>query len=200
MHPHRLDKLAHLISHALNPSMVGLVVFAGLTWLDKAAWTAGSAGVLLFSILPGIILVRLRRTGYIDHLYPSDGNQRGRLLLLGAICYFLGCLLLFLLGAPGLLIGAGCAFFCNTFLVWMINRHWKISIHATGVGGGLLILWLAGGTGMWPLAPALPLVAWARLRLGYHTAAQVAAGALLGGVATGLILGLTLWIEGIFSA
>ena len=98
------------------------------------------------------------------------------------------------------MIGAGCAFFCNTCLVWIINRQWKISIHATGVGSGLLILCLAGGTGMWPLAPALPLVAWARLRLGYHTAAQVAAGALLGGVATGSILGLTLWIEGILSA
>jgi hypothetical protein len=200
MEPYRLDKLASLISHALNPSMVGLGVFAGLTWMDMGAWPAGTAGVFLFSILPGTILFRLRRTGYIDQLYPNDGYQRGRLLLLGATCYFLGSIVLLLVSAPALMVGAGCAFCCNTLLVWLINRKWKISIHATGVGGALLILFLAGGTVLLSLAPTLPLLAWARLRLGSHTLAQVMAGALLGGSATGLTLGLILWIEALCSA
>ena len=191
----RLDKLAYLISHALNPSMVGLGVFAGLTSLDRAAWPAGAVGVFLYSIFPGIILFRLRRSGYIDQLYPNDGKQRERLLLLGAGCYFLGCILLLLANAPALMVGAGCAFCANTSLVWLINRQWKISIHTTGVGSGLLVLLLAGGTVVWSLAPALPLVAWARLRLGSHTPAQLAAGALLGGGVTGSTLGLTRWIE-----
>lgn len=200
MEPCRLDKLASLISHALNPSVVGLGVFGGLTWMDRGAWPAGTAGVFFFSILPGTILFHLRRTGHIDQLYPNDRKQRGRLLLLGVTCYFLGSMVLLLLSAPTLMVGAGCAFCCNTLLVWLINRKWKISIHAAGVGGGLLILLLAGGTGLWSLAPALPLLAWSRLRLGSHTPAQVMAGASLGGSATGLTLGLTFWIEALWSA
>lgn len=186
----RLDKVAVVVSHLLNPALVAWWVFGSLTWLVGGGWIAGMVGVVFYALIPGSILLYMYRAGFVEELYPPERSQRAPLLLLGTACYFLGFIALGLAGVPGLVLGAGCAYCINTLLVWQINRHWKISIHAVGVSGGLMILLLAAGPGLWPLLVALPLVAWARLRLNSHTPAQVAVGALLGGCSTGLLLSL----------
>lgn len=188
----RLEKLASLVSHLLNPAGLALVVFIILTWLLQDAWLAGMIGMLLYSVIPGLLLILLYRVGYIAELYPDERSQRAGLLLLGTLCYFLGFAVLLLLKAPMPMLVAGFAFGSNTLLVWLINRFWKISIHAVGVSGGVSVLLLTGGSSLWPFLLALPLVGWARLRLKAHTPAQVAAGFLLGGSATALLCALTL--------
>lgn len=186
----RLEKIASLVSHLLNPAGLAMGVFAVLTWLMREAWVAGMVGMLLYSIIPGVLLVYLYRAGYITALYPDERSQRGGLLMLGTLCYFAGVAVLVLLEAPLPMLVAGCAFGCNTLLVWWINQYWKISIHAVGVGGGVSVLLLAGGASLWPALLTLPLVAWARLRLRAHTLAQVTAGLLLGGCSTLLLCAL----------
>jgi len=189
----QLKKLASLISHLLNPSGLALAVFIMLTWLAQEAWLAGVVGVFLYSIIPALILLYLYRAGHIADLYPNERRQRAGLLLLGSLCYFLGFVVLLLLEAPVPMLVAGGAFGCNTLLVWLINRYWKISIHAVGASGGVSVLLLAGGAHLWPFLLALPLVAWARLHLKAHTPAQVAAGFLLGGCSTSLLCTLMLY-------
>ena len=187
----RLDRAAVVVSHLLNPAMVAWWVFAGLAWLAGAGWVAATVGVVFFALVPGLVLLYLSWAGVVDEVYPSDRSQRQRPLLLGVACYALGLVALGLAGAPGFMLGAGCVYCGNTLLVWQINKYWKISIHAVGVSGGLLILLLVGGSAWWPLLGALPLVAWARLQLKAHTPAQVAAGALLGVCSSALLF--TLW-------
>jgi len=183
----RLEKIASLVSHLLNPAGLAMAVFVVLTWLTQEAWVAGVVGVLLYAIIPAIFLVYLYRAGYITDLYPDERNQRAGLLLSGALCYFAGFAVLLLLEAPVHMLIAGCTFGFNTLLVWWINQYWKISFHAVGVGGGVSVLMLAGGVSLWPALLAMPLVAWSRLRLKAHTPAQVTAGLLLGGCSTILL-------------
>lgn len=185
-----LDFLAWLISHLLNPAMVAWGVFSGLIWLKGGAWWAGLAGITFYSVVPGVALLHLYRTGMIGDVYLPERAQRARLLPLGVAWYFAGLVVLWVLQAPTPMLGAGCAFCGMALLVWQIDRYWKISIHATGVGGGLGIVLAAAGWSLWPLSLSLPLVMWARLRLQAHTPAQVWAGAILGGSAGSLLLNL----------
>jgi membrane-associated phospholipid phosphatase len=170
--------------------MVAWGVFAGLAWLAGGHWWAGLTGMFFYGLVPALALILLYRNGAISHVYLPERDQRARLLLLGAGCYFLGCIGLWLAGAPTLMMGAGCVYCGNALLVWRINRHWKISIHAVAVTGGLLLLLVASGGRLWPLSLALVLVAWARLQLQAHTIGQVLGGILLGGVSTGLLIGV----------
>jgi hypothetical protein len=188
--PNWLDFLAWLISHLLNPAMVAWGVFSGLTWLKGGTWWAGLAGITFYSVVPGVALLYLYRTGMIGDVYLPERSQRARLLPLGVAWYFAGLVVLWLVKAPTPMLGAGCAFCGMALLVWQIDRFWKISIHATGVGGGLGIVLAAAGWSLWPLSLSLPLVMWARLRLQAHTPAQVWAGAILGGSAGSLLLNL----------
>jgi membrane-associated phospholipid phosphatase len=190
LHSDRSERMAAFVSHVLNPAGLALGVFMVLTYLMREAWIAGATGVLLYAVMPGALLIYLHRIGFITELYPEERRQRANLLLLGALCYFCGYGILLWLDAPLLMLVAGCAFALNTLLVLWINRFWKISIHAVGVSGGVSVLLLAGGVTLWPALLALPLVAWARLRLRAHTPAQVTAGLLLGGSSTILLQAL----------
>ena len=184
-----LDRLALLLSHLLNPALVACWVFTALALWGGGNWKAGLVGLIFYALVPGLFLVVLYRNGFVQDLYPPERSQRGRLLLLGTGCYLLGFAVLVAAGAAQSMLGAGCSFFCNALIVWCINRHWKISIHAVGVAGGILILLLAFGFELWLLFLALPMVAWARLRLRSHSPAQVAVGAVLGGLMSAVIFG-----------
>lgn len=171
-----MTKLAHLLAHLLNPLMLALVIFAVHGWRGDlvAAWV----GIGIFSALPGaFLLLRLRRLG---QLYPDDRRVRGVLLRQGAVCYGLGLGALYGLGATPGALAAGTVFVAHTLAIWWINRFWKISIHAAGVGGAICILLASVGQGAWPFVLCLPAIAWARLYLGAHTPWQVGAGAALG--------------------
>jgi hypothetical protein len=80
--------------------------------------------------------------------------------------------------------------------VWLIGSTlvsfvWKISLHEGATVGMLcLVAWLfgIGAAGAFVWAPLL--VAWARLRLGQHTPAQLLAGAAAAGAAFALALRL----------
>ena len=179
-----LRRIASLVSHLLNPAALALLVFGMLAWRAPADWVAGGVGVLLYAVVPGVLLVYLFRAGHISALYPDERRERAAMLLVGSLCYFAGVAVLYWCRAPFPMLLAGCAFGCNAMLVWLINQHWKISIHAVGVGGGVSILLLSGGVSLWPFLLALPLVAWARLQLRAHTPAQVTAGLVLGSAST----------------
>ncbi len=187
MSVHGWRRLACLLSHLLNPAGLALAVFGGLVWGHPQAWAAGAVAVVLYSLVPGVALLGLHRSGRIPALYPEERQERAGMLLAGATCYFAGVAALRWCGAPLPMLLAGATFGVNALLVWLINRHWKISIHAVGVGGGVCLLLLAGGLSRWPVLAAIPLVAWARLHLQAHTPAQVAAGLALGSLSAALL-------------
>ena len=174
--------LAVVASHLLNPSMVALGVFVGLGWNSGGQWSAVAIGVLFYCIIPGTVLVCLKRLGCIDEFYPSERSRRAPLLVLGACFYFLGVPALYLSDAPHIMLAAGAVFLGNAVLAWIVNRRWKISIHAVGGGAGVVVLIGGGGTVFWPVVVTLPVVGWARWTLNCHSVMQLASGASIGSI------------------
>ncbi len=174
--------LARLISHAFNPAGLALVVFAIWAMLYPVDRAQVLIGLCFYVVLPALALLYLLRTGRIDALYPHRREERDGLLLAGLASYSLGYISLLLMDSPAPMCSTGLSFSAATLFVWLINRHWKISIHCVGVGGAIVLLCFAGGEIVWPSLLAIPLVAWARLKLLAHTPLQVVAGLLLGGI------------------
>ncbi len=172
--------VAQLISHVFNPGGLALMVF--FTWGVLYPGERGQllVGLCFYVVLPGLALLYLLRTGRIDALYPQQRQQRDGLLLAGVVSYGLGYISFILIDAHPLMYTTGLSFCAATLLVWLINRHWKISIHCVGVGGAVSLLCVAGGMAFWPSLLLIPLVSWARLSLLAHTLLQIVAGLVLG--------------------
>lgn len=173
--------LARLISHAFNPAGLALLVFVVSAMLFPSQGGEIWIGLCFYVVFPALALLYLLRSGRIDALYPHRREERNGLLLAGFASYSLGYILLLLTESSALMCSTGLSFSAATLCVWLINRHWKISIHCVGVGGAIVLLFFVGGEGFWPSALAIPLVAWARLKLLAHTPLQLIAGFLLGG-------------------
>lgn len=173
-----MRKTALFLSHLLNPSMLALLVFGALGWQEE--WFIGVVGAGVYAVLPGLSLLLLVRLRRLDQIYPDDRGVRGVLLLQGALCYALGWGVLYGLGASLLVLVTAATYVVNTLSIWVINRHWKISIHAAGVGGTSCILLVSVGELAWPFVLSLPAITWARLYLRAHTPVQIGAGAALG--------------------
>ena len=113
----------------------------------------------------------------------STREERVQPLVFGSIYCGLGFLLLKYLNAPALIQGLMFCYAFNTAIVWFITRKWKISIHAIGLSGPLVALWLHGFHLPIFMGIALVLLCVSRVILKVHTPAQVIAGA---GMAMGL--------------
>ena len=113
------------------------------------------------------------------------------MLLVGTACYLLGYAAVVGLDLNDGLRWMGLTFSAGAAAVWGIDRFWKISIHTTGVGGGVVLL--AGiSPELWPVWGVLPLAAgWARWRRGAHNQLQLVAGTALGAMLAWLLRGHT---------
>lgn len=144
-------------------------------------------GMIFFTtfILPGAAAYSLVRLGHLDSVEMDKREQRGLPLFFTGVCYAVTAYLLY--REPNFdalfyfVMGVIAA---SVFLTYIISRFWKISAHATGMGGslGLLLVlnWLAPEAMLvGPIALAIFLagaVLSARLSLHAHTPAQVYAG------------------------
>ena len=124
-------------------------------------------------------------------------DQKTRMLPMGivAVCYLLGIVamsnMLFAFLITRFLIAALC---CVAF-AFFVNLYWKISLHMTAAGGLLGMLAVVCYAGLANLQQALVgclllagLLGSARLRLGSHNLAQVAAGAGGGAVISVVVI------------
>jgi len=75
-------------------------------------------------------------------------------------------------------------------IMMVITFWWKISMHASSLGGVATMLTVLYGAVMLPLFVLLVLVSWSRVVLRRHTVTQVIAGSLAGIVLSLVILKL----------
>ena len=196
-------RLANAVSYVLNPLVFPPVAFALIdahfgAGLPEVAWTFG-VSLAFFCLVPLLYVVGMIRQGRAESLEVRERSARLRPLLVGIASYTLGALLLWqTVEGPALpLIVAFAALFpINTAVILLINTRWKISLHMTSLAGfvGVLLftaltVWrdLPGGVEaaltaatVAPLVLLVPLLMWARVRVGAHTVGQVAAGAAFG--------------------
>lgn len=183
--PSRGTRLARAVTEVLAPTSLAAAQVLLVSW-DSAPGMAGLAWGLLAAtfcgLLPaGIVLVGVRRHRWTDR-HLRTRQQRPVPLLAGIASFLVGLGMLVVLDAPRQLTALVVAMLTGLAATLVVNLWWKLSIHTAAAGGTVAILILTYGSALTLAIPAVAVVAWSRVRLGDHTPAQTAAGALLGGL------------------
>lgn len=184
-------QLSRAISCLLHPLMIPTILVAVLVYGNTVLAIIAPASKLILLgtvaintlVIPGLFIVLLHTLGYIPDLSLAEPRQRLIPMIILAVCY-LGCaymlsnLMLAYLIKRFLYGALGCVIFA-----FIVTFYWKISLHMTAMGGlvATLLIMHFGGFGHLPYTiMAFILLAGmlgsARLQLGQHNPAQVAAG------------------------
>ena len=176
-------RIANLTSNILSPFLVSLAIILLISFestsstLDALKWALIS---LALSVLPVfLVIVYLVRNGRLDAIFTNVREQRTKIYLLVGLCASVNWIILIYLGAPSILVAAFAGGFSMAVIFMCINLWWKISLHTALVAASVTVMvmlygWIAAVT-----VALVPLTAWARIELNYHSLAQVATGALL---------------------
>jgi membrane-associated phospholipid phosphatase len=190
-----LSKIAKIISTIFHPFIfcwftlsILISTDSHLATLDKIFFWAIA---IIFSSLATIIFVYdLKSKGIIESVDIDSKDERIKPFLVGGISNLIGFLLLRFFDAPHII--QGLLFSCTaiSFLLLILTRWWKISVHATGISVFIVILNYHFGRMILPLYSIIVLVCLSRLLLKKHTIEQVMIGAMLGLTVTALQLQL----------
>lgn len=186
---HWRTRLARVVTEVFAPSPLAAVVLVIVAWrfspTTSEALKWASLGILFAPAVPLLYLFRQLRRGRVTDHHVRRREQRAPIILFTLACGFVALVVLSRLGAPRQVIGLVCSGAAGLIVALAITRFWKISIHA-GVAAGIVVVFLElFGWWMLLLAPLAALVCWARVAVGDHTPAQVAAGAVVGAVVSG---------------
>jgi hypothetical protein len=180
----RVRTAADRVSLALNPSLLTGAFFVILAWKFEpttiARFRAGGAAFIFATLVPIASLFALVAVGRLSDVEMRIRSERDVVYGVCLASYALGALLLFAIGASWPLWGFMALQVPVTAVLGLVNRRWKVSIHATAIAG----LCAAGVVffGRWA-APALlllPLAAWGRWAAGAHSGRELIVGAALG--------------------
>jgi membrane-associated phospholipid phosphatase len=179
-----LITFASFISLLFHPMLISAFTFAVLIYSEKSSTQSPHLIffiALLFSTLLSIAMVMyLRKKGIVSDADVSAREQRVKPLMIGALFNGIGFLVLRYMDASVLVQGLMFCYAFNTMIISFISRYWKISIHAIGLSGPLVALWLFGVQFPVFMILAMVLLGVSRVILKSHTPAQVLAGTFLG--------------------
>jgi hypothetical protein len=178
-----VSAVARWVSIIGHPFVMTLVMVAGaalrLNTPREAAQTVLLVGVV--ALVPiGVLMLRQVRSGSWTNVDASNRAERPLLftVAIAALAVLLGAMIVFrpessmIRGAVGVLaMLAACA---------VATRWIKVSLHmAFATLAATTLLFLGSPLG-WPLVGLLPALAWSRLVLKRHSAAEVAVGLVMG--------------------
>ncbi|WP_308307476.1 hypothetical protein [Streptomyces sp. ISL-10] len=184
--------VARHVTDVLQPRNL---LLAGMTGIGLAAaghWTGilwGLLGALCAGIVPAAYIEWERRRGTWGDRHVVDRGQRAPifLVILGSIGT--GTPAMVLGHAPRGILLAMVALWAMTVVLLTVNTVWKISVDSA-VASAVVTLTALVHSPWWIAAyPVAVAVCWSRVALGYHTAAQTAAGAALGAASAAAFLG-----------
>lgn len=198
-------RLALAVTYLVSPLSLAPLLLGGLASASGASGRDVSAvvgwAVALVAVVPALVLAAMVRRGAVATMEVREQDRRTVPYLVGGACTFVLGLVLLRVLDDGQRLAAASALWqaATTAVLLAVNRGWKISVHLVAVAGTFATLAWARFAGALPVpdtwlvtaALAVPLVAWARLRLRAHTPGEVLAGALVGLLLPPLQL--TLW-------
>lgn len=191
-----LYKIARISSTLFVPPTLTLFSFTYLG-LQMESTTANQfvvigSGFLWTFLLPIIFFVIMLKKKKIINQDADLKEERTFPFLFGLSLLLIGYFLLRTFNIHPLTLTFWFCYIINTLTIILINRTWKISIHALGIAAPLALFSFMGSWITLPLLFLLLLVGWSRIYLKCHTFAQVIAGALFGFLSTYLQLYLFL--------
>jgi membrane-associated phospholipid phosphatase len=165
------------------------VLLVGSTFATRDAWAWIGVQLLLAVVIPLAYVGWLVRRGQVSDYELYVREQRHRPYVATLIGMTLAVVVLYAGHAPHLLVVLAIASLVQTLLLFGVNRRWKISTHSAAAAAvAVLGYTVVGATAASPLAAAVPVVGWSRVRLGRHDRGQIVAGALVGGLVWALAL------------
>lgn len=186
--------VARWVSSATHPVLLAIPLVLLVSFRAANSWREGlqwSSLYLLLAILgPAALLMQLARSGWLINPAHARRAERIKPLAISLACLVITVALLQVFEAPSLLRRLALIQLAQAALMTAITPAWQISFHGATSGALAATALLFYGAGAWPLAGLLPLVGWAQVVRGRHTAEQVAAGICLGVVL--YTVGLTL--------
>jgi membrane-associated phospholipid phosphatase len=187
-------RVARYISNILAPATISLpfVVLVALYHTRDQLVALVYAGITLFflSIGPLIYILIGVRLGKLSDPDVSRRSERAGPFLFGITSVIMGWLVLLLTHGPRNLETVLIITAVSGVIMMVTTLWWKISIHASSLGGAATMLTVLYGAIMLPSFVLLALVGWSRVVLRRHTIAQVVAGSLVSIALSLLILKL----------
>ena len=191
--PRRL-RVARLVGELLSPPPILAILALVVAWdssptLGMAVLWGGIAA-LFASVLPYALILRGVRRGRLTDQNISLREQRVRFGLVAITSILLGLVLLAAFNAPAAMVALQASIAAGVACGWVITRWWKISVHAAIAAGAGTVLVIVFGPALLVVWPLVAVIAWSRVQVGDHTAAQVLAGVALGVVVNATVFSL----------
>ena len=185
-------RVARLVSNILAPASISLpfIVLVALYHAHNVPRALLYALLTLFflSVGPFIYILIAVRLGKISDVDVSRRTERAGPFLFGLSSVLAGWLALIILQGPQTLQTLLIITAVSGVVMMVTTLWWKISIHASSMGGVATMLTAFYGAVMLPTFVLLILVSWSRVVLRRHTVSQVIAGSLVSIALTLLIL------------
>lgn len=183
-----MNRSATALSLVFQPILVGVYVVIALSATGATSASAAVGWALLTAGLstgvPALDLARRMRAHSVSDFQLIIRKQRLRPLLVTLACTAAALAVVVLAHGPGnLAVGLAAAVVAGSVMT-LVTLRWKISFHAGGGAGAVVLMgWQFG----WPAAVLVPVLAgvcWSRIYLRRHTATQVLAGLVVGAALT----------------
>lgn len=181
-------KIADRISTITNPPIICIPLFLIISVVlsfENGTFSISKFIVLelislvFASVLPmAIILYWAKKLGTDKDI--SNREDRSVPLIVGVVSYLIGFCVSLALKVDLFMTVLLMCYAINTFIVMIITRKWKISIHTTGLSGPVAALILLLGPIGALFAILYPILIWSRVTLKKHTMAQAIAGGVYG--------------------
>lgn len=185
-------RIARHVSNVLAPVTVSLpfVVLVALYHARNVLLSLLYALITLFflSIGPLLYILVAVRMGKISDIDVSRRTERAGPFLFGISSVLVGWLVLIIAQGPANLQTVLIITAVSGIVMMVTTLWWKISIHASTMGGAATMLTAFYGAIMLPTFLLLILVSWSRVVLRRHTVLQVVAGSLVSIALTLLLL------------
>ncbi len=184
MNNNKSQRFARVISTIYIPPTFTLVSFIFLSLTFEGNISAKISVIAIASFF-GVILqiasfIYFYRKGIVSDVDVKIKDERTLPYFVSIIIFTTGFILLLIFKVSSISIVFWFCYISNTFLVILINKYMKISIHVMGISGPLALFIFLFGFKMFIFSPILVLVAWSRIKLKCHSLVEVVAGGLLG--------------------
>lgn len=176
---------ARLVSDVMSPPVVWSVLVFPLALHGTQAQMSAVATATLYGFiacwLPVIFIAWMVKRGKITDIHMRLRRQRILPFGVSITCSAGAVGLLWALKASLVLITFSVAALVGLIVMAFVTFFWQISIHAMSITSAVTVTALVFGStaALW-LAPLIPLVATARLKLHRHTPLQLLGGGLVG--------------------
>jgi membrane-associated phospholipid phosphatase len=176
--------IARWTSHIISPHIVGVILTSMITL--RYSQDPSMAFLWLLVLLPVLVLpplgyvMWLVRQGKLADIYMPDRETRLRPLTVMMVWALICWLFTRHFGAPPVVEVFVLSTAIMIGLLSLVTLFWKISFHAAAITAAAITMLLVSGSSAWPVVVLIPVVGWARVRLGRHTPRQVIFGAVMG--------------------